>query len=501
MAHIALVRPPFYGTRWELTVDATPPISVAYLAGSLVAQNHHVTVIDSVGEALERGMRPLNNGLLTLGLSPDEIASRIPSGTDVIGVSSMFSVEWPFIRDIVETIRRRFPSVPLVLGGEHPTARYAFSLKSCPGVDAIVLGEGEATFGELVTAVRTGIPLDGVRGIAFRRGGEVVTTPPRPRIRDVDAIPEPAWELTPLEAYLDRKLAYGVERGRTMPMLASRGCPYECTFCSNPVMWTTRWLVRTPRKVVDEMEKYIAAYGIDSVDFYDLTAVVRKDWIIEFCEELLRRGIKVDWQLPSGTRSEALDNDVIPLLHRSGCTNLTYAPESGSDRMLKLIKKKVKLPRMLTSIETAIAAGINVKVTLILGFPGETWRDVLKTFWFLAQLAVRGVHDVSVWAFVPYPGSALFEGLVRDGRLDPETDEYFMSLAAYADIGRTKSWSQSFGSRTLKAIRIGAFLFFYGLSFAIRPLRLYHIAKHILSGRHHSKLESRLVSLIRKVRT
>jgi radical SAM superfamily enzyme YgiQ (UPF0313 family) len=266
-------------------------------------------------------------------------------------------------------------------------------------------------------------------------------------------------------------------------------------------MWTTRWLVRTPGKVLDEMEKYIAAYRIDSVDFYDLTAVVRKDWILEFCHELLRRGIKVDWQLPSGTRSEALDADVIPMLRKAGCTNLTYAPESGSDRMLKLIKKRVKLPRMLTSIETALAAGINVKVTLIMGFPGETWRDILKNFRFMAQLAVRGVHDVSVWAFVPYPGSALFESLVREGRVNPETDEYYLSLAAYADVGRTRSWSESFGSGTLKAIRIAAFFFFYGLSFAIRPLRLFQIARNILSGRHQGKFESRLVALIRKIRT
>lgn len=501
MAHVTLVRPPFLGTRWELTVDATPPISLAYLAGYLRALRHDVSVIDAVGEALERGMRSCGRGLLTLGLTPEEIVARIPPGTDLVGVSAMFSVEWPFIREIIGRIRERFPSLPIVLGGEHATAQYEFSLRNCPALDVAALGEGELTLADLAVALTEGRPLDSVPGIAFRQGAEIVRTAPRPRIRDIDGLPEPAWELTPLPKYLDRGLAYGVERGRTIPMLASRGCPFECTFCSNPAMWTTRWLARNPARVVDEIERHVARYDIDSVDFYDLTAIVRKDWIIEFCEELMRRGVRVDWQLPSGTRSEALDEDVIPLLRKAGCSNLTYAPESGSDRMLKLIKKKVKLPRMMRSIEAALAAGINVKVTLIMGFPDETWSDVWRTFRFIVSLALRGVHDVSVWAFVPYPGSELFTRLVQERRLHPETDDYFLSLAAYADVSKTRSWSQHIGSRTLMWLRIAAFVLFYGLSFTLRPARLYAVARNLVSGRHQSKLESRLAALARKVAT
>src|SRR6201999_3016153 len=151
-------------------------------------------------------------------------------------------------------------------------------------------------------------------------------------IRALDTIPPPAWELVPLENYLSNGLTNGVNLGRSMPMLASRGCPYQCTFCSSPFMWTTRWVSRDVHLLVDEIIEYQERFGITNVDFYDLTAIVKRDWIIKFCEEPLRRGVKITWQLPSGTRSEAIDAEVVGWLERSGCRNLSYAPESGSER-------------------------------------------------------------------------------------------------------------------------------------------------------------------------
>ncbi len=112
-------------------------------------------------------------------------------------------------------------------------------------------------------------------------------------------------------------------------MLATRGCPYSCTFCSSPDMWTTRYYARSPASVVDEIADYVERYGISNVDFEDLTAFINRDWILAFCAELVRRDLHISYQLPSGTRSEALDAEVLAPLWRSGCRNLTYAPESG----------------------------------------------------------------------------------------------------------------------------------------------------------------------------
>ncbi len=157
-----------------------------------------------------------------------------------------------------------------------------------------------------------------------------------------------------------------------MPMLATRGCPYECTFCSNPEMWTTRWIARNPTKVLDEMQLYQERYGATNFDFYDLTAIVKRSWIIEFTQMILDRKMQFTWQLPSGTRSEAIDGEVSRLLYESGCRNMSYAPESGSPEVLKRIKKVVKLDRLEKSVRGAVNSKLNVKLNIIMGFPNES---------------------------------------------------------------------------------------------------------------------------------
>ena len=150
-------------------------------------------------------------------------------------------------------------------------------------------------------------------------------------------------------------------------------------FVPVPFMWGTRWVARDPKLLVNEIEEYIEKYNITNVDFYDLTAIVKKTWIIEFCKELINRNLNISWQLPSGTRSEAIDDDVTPLLYKSGCRNMNYAPESGSEKMPKSIKKKVKLNRMLESLRSAVKSKINVKINIIIGFPDENHRDIWMT--------------------------------------------------------------------------------------------------------------------------
>ena len=154
-----------------------------------------------------------------------------------------------------------------------------------------------------------------------------------------------------------------------MPMMASRGCPYQCTFCSNPSMWTTRWIPRDPDLLLDEMQFYQKKYGAENFDFYDLTAIVKKSWIVDFCRKIEERGLSFTWQLPSGTRTEAIDGEVASLLYRSGCRNMSYSPESGSPAVLRRIKKKIHPDSVIGSISEATKNGMNIKCNIIFGFP------------------------------------------------------------------------------------------------------------------------------------
>jgi anaerobic magnesium-protoporphyrin IX monomethyl ester cyclase len=499
MTNVVLIRPPSLAAKWVPGVIATPPLAHAYLAGALVKHGHCVKVVDAVGEAIHQ-RTPVDATFAAYGLTLQQVVQSIPKDAQLIGISAMFTQEWPNVRRLATLVKAAFPHVPLVCGGEHATAEARHALTDCPVLDCVVMGEGEATLLDIAAAVGEGRSFLDAPGIAHLAHGVYQVTPRRPRIRAVDTLAWPAWDLIPLENYLKDEIGFGVRRGRSIPMLATRGCPYQCTFCSSPRMWTTKWVARDPLDVVREIESYIATYRIANVDFYDLTAIVKREWIIEFCNLLISRQVNITWQLPSGTRSEAIDAEVCQLLYRSGCRNITYAPESGSPDVLKRIKKRVELDRMLGSMDSALKSGINTKFNLIFGFPGETHREVLRTMQFIVQTGALGVHDLSIWLFSPYPGSELFEQLKAEGRIE-FSDGYFASLSAYSDFSQAVSWNPNMSAQTLRAYRLAGTALFYGVSYALHPLRVLRSARNVLQGTHESRLETVLASMVQRLVT
>lgn len=495
---VALVRSPTLTNVTALGQDAVPPIGLAYLAGSLAAAGHRVSAVDGVGEAVHQYSRsPWSRHALIHGLTVEQIVERIDPGAEIVGVSCMFSVEWLVVRRLIEAIRRALPHALLVVGGEHVTACPDYTLADCPSIDVGVLGEGEETIVDLAAAHADGRDLATVTGIIFRRAGSLVRTPHRTRIRSIDEIPEPDWTLFPVETYIDNALTHGANLGRSMPILASRGCPYDCTFCSSPLMWTTFWTARKPELLIQEMRKYIARYGVTNFDFYDLTAIVKKDWILQFGGLLLSEGMQVTWQLPSGTRTEVIDAEVSRLLFESGCRIINYAPESGSPPELKRIKKKVDPDRMLASMRASHQAGLQIKANFIFGLPGSSWGDFARTFRFLARMAWVGVDDVGVFPFSPYPGSELFAALMEQRKVALD-EPYFTSLLAYTDPQNSVSYTDAVGSRTLSWLNLTAMAFFYGCSFALRPMRFARLVAALVSKDTSTKFTAALNTRRRK---
>src|SRR5438094_145554 len=218
------------------------------------------------------------------------------------------------------------------------------------------------------------------------------------------------------------------------------------------------------------MKAYVACYGVNDFAFYDLTAIVRRDWIVAFCELLIAEGLAITWQLPSGTRTEALDEEVCRLMYRAGCRNLNYAPESGSERILTRIKKRVKLPRTLESMRGAVRAGLEVKTNIILGFPGETLADVLQTYRFIARVAAAGVEAVSIFPFSPYPGTELYDELAAAHRVRLDA-AYFQSLV-YTDLARMVSYNELFTTAQLRALVLVGNALFLAVQAATHPRRV-----------------------------
>ena len=477
---VTLARGPMV-TATALSNLATPSLGLAYVAGYARKRGYECEIVDAVADGLDRYWRvPGREQLLAQGLDFQQTIDRIPADSEVIGITTMFSAEWPVQRDFIAALRKRLPRALLVAGGEHATALTEFSLRDCPALDVCVRGEGEHTFVELLDAVRLGKDIgSNVGHIGYRTAdGEIRINGSLPRIRDIASIPWPYWPEGYLEKFWKAGKAFGIQSPRDIPMLASRGCPYQCTFCSSPQMWTTRYVLRDPDDVIAEMRHAIENYKVTAVQFYDLTAIVKKKWVLELCQKMLDNGIKINWSLPSGTRSEALDGEVLAMLQKTGCNFVVYAPESGDEATLRIIKKKVKLERMNESIRAAKRLGLVLRANLLIGFPHETRAQVQQTIRYGLALAWQGVDDVGISLFAPYPGSEIFADLVSRGviRLD---DAYFLNLNSRWTANPLHV-NPAVGPRELAFYRLTFMMLNYVVGYLRYPSRILRTIRNVL---------------------
>jgi len=495
---VILTRGPLVSTETALNNEATPSIGLAYLAGYLEKHGIEAELVDGIALGLNRVWpNKKHPGYICQGLTFEEIADRIPTDVDVIAISNMFSGEWPIQRDLVKFLKNRFPQAFFVAGGEHITALSEYVLSDCPEIDCCVLGEGERTFLNVLEAYAQGDPLTEIGGIAYNdSNGQYVLSDAQPRIRELDSIPWPKWPEGHLEKFWDAGKSFGVQVGRDMPINVSRGCPYQCTFCSNPTMWTTRYILRDVENVIDEIKSYIERYDIDSLQFYDLTAIAKKKWALEFSRRLKEENIQLKWSLPSGTRSEVLDEEVLSSIQSVGCSYLVYAPESGSQSTLERIKKRISLASLTKSVVTAHKLGIVTRGNLIIGFPGENRREIFSTILYGLKLAFLGVDEVPLNIYSAYPGSELFRDLQGEGKIKL-SDNYFLGLTSLnSDFGKLNpmTMNDNIGPRELAIYRLSAMLMNYGVSYITRPARIWRTLSNVFGsgGGAATVLEHRL---------
>lgn len=486
---LCLVRPPVVTAPWSLSYyGAVPPLGLAYVAAAARQAGHRVQVIDAPGEALEHGW-PLHTAAGVLrahGLEPAAIVARIAPGTQVIGVSNMFLHEWPTTRALLEAIRVAHPRALLIAGGENASAMAHELLAQCPALDAVVRGEGEGPLVALLARVAAGASLADIAGVVRRQGVHRRA----PRIEQLDALPRPAWDLFPVARYLAQRRGGGVDRGPSMPLLTSRGCPYRCSFCSSPSMWGTRYVRRDPACVLDEIAWLQRSYGITNVDLHDLTAMLTKAWIVEFCDAIAARGLRFTWQLPSGTRSEAIDEAVARRMVDAGCRNFCYAPESGSVAELARMHKRVVPERLLRSLHGAVAAGMVTHASIIIGMPEQSAADVRATAGFIAKMAWAGLHTLSVLVFSPYPGSEAYQQALVRGELVRDEAWVYGSLLRSRGGGRNaRGVHPRWSPRRLLALQLALLGGFFAISWLRHPRRAPATALAVLRGRQHTVLE------------
>ncbi len=499
MKKIVIIRTPFVHPIKHLSsITAVPDIGTAYINGTLIANGYDSSIIDATGEGIGRRIRLLGTDLAIGGIPADEIVSKIPLDVDYIGLQSMHSNRWIYDGFILSKIIKAFPKVKIFLGGEHVTACADKILLQIPQISACIMGEGEETVLEVLKSFDNSTALDEIEGIAYLKNNKVIINPRRKRTTKLSEIPVPSWKGVPIHLYLASNCGINSLAKKAIPMLATRGCPFSCTFCTVPNMWESKWVPRPAGDVVDEIKTYIFDYGVNHIDFVDLTIVVNKQWMKTFCEKLIFENLDITWAIPIGTRTENIDQELLSLMKKSGLTRVLYSAESGDDQTLNRIKKKLDIKHFNEIVKDTTRLDIVVKIALIFGFPGQSRREVLGTFFLVNKLIWFGVHDIVCLAFVPYPETQLFDQL----GIDYDYTSIKNNIRLNNDIPNMKSWSEFFGDTTLKFFVIFFTLYFYTFQGLLRPKRIISGFKRVfITKKPLTNFESIIFNLINKPTT
>jgi anaerobic magnesium-protoporphyrin IX monomethyl ester cyclase len=478
----------------------SPSIGLAYVGGYLKYKGLSYTGIDACGEALDQ-VRPYRDTkeIMVQGLTIPQVIKRIPHDTKIFGFTCLFSHCWPLVNEMATQIRKRYPRAHFVAGGEHPTALPEPILKA--GIfDSVVLGEGEETLYELVCKILGGEDWQTINGLIYRdkNTNTITRNAPRKRITDIDRFPYPDWDSWPIEQYIDHSQVTGINFGRAIPILGSRGCPYACTFCSNEDMWTRRYIMRGAKALVDEMEYLKEKYRVESFTFMDSTFIVNRRKTLEFARELIERDLKITYQLPAGTRCEAFDEELAMALDQSGLKNFALAPESGSEMILTAIKKQIDIGRLIEATKVILRTSMTVGIFIVIGFPEETKRSLNETLKLIRKLALMGAHDVTVSKFIPYPGSPYYNQFLQQGRVMPDYQQDSGIINFYSEADQ--SYCDRFTPKQLQRYMYWFFLNFYILSFIARPWRVIRNLKDYLVRGVENTRYMRLVAELFAVR-
>ena len=377
---------------------SSPDLGLGYLAKALERENHPVYILDCV------------NLRLTFKNFEDYIASF---DFDVIGFK-VFSTDLFSVKKSLLIVKKRRPDAKIILGGAHPSAFPEQTLQYFEEADFAIRGEAETGLADLISNFSK---LDIVRktqipGLIWRNSGEIISNPPI-FPEDLDSLGYPDWDLINPSNY-PFQTSYLTKSKIVAPLLMSRGCPYQCTFCSCRSVTGHKIRSHSVSYIIEEIKFLKSNFGIKEVCFIDDNFLVFKDLVSNLCEQMIKQKINIKWSC-FGIRLDLLDKEILSLMEKSGCYLLTVGIESGSQRILDHMKKKLTLDLIKEKI-TLIKTTTHIKIigNFILGYPLEKEEDIYKTIRIAKSLPLSGAN---FFPFHPTPGTEIFDELLAKKEL------------------------------------------------------------------------------------
>ena len=400
---VLLVEPP--RKTWELMGNCiAPPLGLAQLAAVLEAADIEVTIIDCNASGI--GWSALRESIER-------------SQPNIIGATATTPFFYEALR-VMDIAKKVNPNIVTVLGGPHVTFTAEETLSQHSEIDVIVRGEGEQTLLDLARCCGKGDELSQIRGIAFRSGQEVVLTAPQPLI-DVDKLPLPAYHLLPMEKY------YFTVFGKFATILASRGCPHRCTFCSEWKFWGERWRPRNPKKIVDEIELLHKRHGRECFWFGDDCFNVSAEHIQGICSEIMARKLDISWYYQGRADLVIKHKDLLPQMRRSGNLMTQIGVESSTNEELEEFNKNLTMEQIKEAIDLLQKHDIVAQGLQIIG----TRRDSANSLAHKVRCMKWLDPGFPIFTmFTPFPGSDVYEEAKANGWL--ETLDYSLYDMSHA---------------------------------------------------------------------
>lgn len=324
---------------------------------------------------------------------------------DLIGLSLMTS-KYKYHYALIRELRNSFENIPIVVGGPHISTLREKVLIDCPEIDYGVVGEGEATVVELCK----GVSPDNIKGLLYRQVSSILSTGSRIRIVDLDSIPFPKWNGFEMDKY-DTK---------SINILSSRGCPHQCIYCCVKVVIGRQWIARSAKNVADEIE-YWYGKGYRVFNFSDDAFNILRKRVLEICDEIEKRGLKIELNAPNGMRADRADRELLSRMKEAGFRHVAFGVEGGNNKVLSNIKKGETIEEIEEAIKNACDLGYEVALFFLIGSPGETEKDVEDSF----QLANRyPIVDVRFYNLIPFPNTELYHWIEKNNYFILQPEEY-----------------------------------------------------------------------------
>ncbi len=412
MLRVLLVQPPHRDTFGY----SMPPLGPLHLGAAAREAGHRVRFVDLALE-LRRGDLTADDSLI------EACAERLlAERPDVLGLGSMISA-MPASLHLAAAVKARQPDLPILLGGQGPETVEEAIIARYPAIDAVAVGEAEATFVEWLAALDKGAPdliarsnACNVPGLVLRRAGAPHRTAPRPVIADLDHVAPPAWDL----AESPRDYALAAQASESLfPIDLGRGCTFACSFCTTPVFWGRAARQLSPEHAADAFDRLAALDGLDCVYVTHDLFTVDRERVLAICTEKVRRGNTLPWECR--TRLDLVDRELLTALRAAGCRRILYGVESASAPVLADVNKggRASTLDVRATLRMASEVGMASILGLMCGVPGETRDDVEANLQLAAEMAVVDGVSLSLHWYNPTPGNGAANQLGDELQLLP----------------------------------------------------------------------------------